>query len=156
MAVHLFDAMPSVGRKFLLAGKGGLNLTHSEPHEPFASRYAGRQPQIEPLIRAFGGPEVRAWAQGLGVETFVGTSGRVFPADMKAAPLLRAWLQRLRAQGVQFHMRHRWLGWADGGALRFAASAGEVQVTARAVAALLLLQPRSPTPALWWLTAVRC
>ena len=133
VAVHLFDAMPSVGRKFLLAGKGGLNLTHSEPHEPFASRYAGRQPQIEPLIRAFGGPEVRAWAQGLGVETFVGTSGRVFPADMKAAPLLRAWLQRLRAQGVQFHMRHRWLGWADGGALRFAASAGEVQVTARAV-----------------------
>ena len=133
VAVHLFDAMPSVGRKFLLAGKGGLNLTHSEPHEPFASRYAGRQPQIEPLIKAFGGTEVRAWAQGLGVETFVGTSGRVFPADMKAAPLLRAWLQRLRAQGVQFHMRHRWLGWADDGALRFAAPAGEVLVTARAV-----------------------
>jgi len=133
VAVHLFDAMPSVGRKFLLAGKGGLNLTHSEPHEPFASRYAGRQPQVEPLIQAFGGPEVRAWAQGLGVETFVGTSGRVFPADMKAAPLLRAWLQRLRAQGVQFHMRHRWLGWADDGALRFAAPVGEVQVTARAV-----------------------
>ncbi|MBP3981725.1 TIGR03862 family flavoprotein [Acidovorax sp. JG5] len=140
VVVHLFDAMPSVGRKFLLAGKGGLNLTHSEPHGPFASRYAGRQPQIEPLIQAFGGPEVRAWAQGLGVETFVGTSGRVFPADMKAAPLLRAWLQRLRTQGVQFHMRHRWLGWADGGsegagsgALRFAAPAGEVRVAARAV-----------------------
>ena len=134
VAVHLFDAMPSVGRKFLLAGKGGLNLTHSEPHAPFASRYAGRQPQVEPLIQAFGGPEVRVWAQGLGVETFVGTSGRVFPADMKAAPLLRAWLQRLRAQGVQFHMRHRWLGWADDdGALRFAAPAGEVRVTARAV-----------------------
>lgn len=133
VVVHLFDAMPSVGRKFLLAGKGGLNLTHSEPHGPFASRYAGRQPQIEPLIQAFGGPEVRAWAQGLGVETFVGTSGRVFPADMKAAPLLRAWLQRLRAQGVQFHMRHRWLGWSDGGALRFAAPVGEVQVPAKAV-----------------------
>ena len=133
VAVHLFDAMPSVGRKFLLAGKGGLNLTHSEPHAPFVSRYAERQPQIEPLIQAFGSTEVRAWAQGLGVETFVGTSGRVFPADMKAAPLLRAWLQRLRAQGVQFHMRHRWLGWADDGALRFAAPAGEVQVTARAV-----------------------
>jgi hypothetical protein len=133
VAVHLFDAMPSVGRKFLLAGKGGLNLTHSEPHEPFVSRYAGRQPQVAPLVQAFGGPQVRAWAQGLGVETFVGTSGRVFPADMKAAPLLRAWLQRLRAQGVQFHMRHRWLGWADDGALRFSAPAGQVQVTARAV-----------------------
>ena len=131
--VRLFDAMPSVGRKFLLAGKGGLNLTHSEPHAPFVSRYAGREQPMEPLITAFGGPQVRAWAEGLGVETFVGTSGRVFPTDMKAAPLLRAWLQRLRAQGVQFHMRHRWLGWADGGALRFAAPAGEAQVTARAV-----------------------
>lgn len=133
VAVHLFDAMPSVGRKFLLAGKGGLNLTHSEPHAPFVSRYAERQPQIEPLLQEFGGPEVRAWAQGLGVETFVGTSGRVFPADMKAAPLLRAWLQRLRGRGVVFHMRHRWLGWSDDGALRFAAPAGEVPVVARSV-----------------------
>ena len=133
VAVHLFDAMPSVGRKFLLAGKGGLNLTHSEPHAPFVSRYAERQPQLEPLLQEFGGPEVRAWAQGLGVETFVGTSGRVFPADMKAAPLLRAWLQRLRGQGVVFHMRHRWLGWSDDGALRFAAPAGEVPVAARSV-----------------------
>ncbi len=133
VTVHLFDAMPSVGRKFLLAGKGGLNLTHSEPHEPFVSRFAGRQPHLEPLIQSFGGPEVRAWSQGLGVDTFVGTSGRVFPADMKAAPLLRTWLQRLRAQGVQFHMRHRWLGWGEQGALRFAAPAGEVQVHARAV-----------------------
>ncbi|SDZ72967.1 MULTISPECIES: TIGR03862 family flavoprotein [Acidovorax] len=133
VAVHLFDVMASVGRKFLLAGKGGLNLTHSESHAPFVSRYAGRQPQIEPLVQAFGGPEVRAWAQGLGVETFVGTSGRVFPTDMKAAPLLRAWLQRLRGLGVRFHMRHRWLGWGGDGALRFAAPVGEVQVTARAV-----------------------
>ena len=133
VAVHLFDAMPSVGRKFLLAGKGGLNLTHSEPHAPFVSRYAERQPQLEPLLQEFGGPEVRAWAQGLGVETFVGTSGRVFPADMKAAPLLRAWLQCLRGQGVVFHMRHRWLGWSDDGALRFAAPAGEVPVVARSV-----------------------
>jgi predicted flavoprotein YhiN len=133
VAVHLFDAMPSVGRKFLLAGKGGLNLTHSEPHDAFASRFAARQPQVEPLITAFGGPQVRAWAQGLGVDTFVGTSGRVFPADMKAAPLLRAWLQRLRSQGVQFHMRHRWLGWSEeGGALRFATPGGEVGVSARA------------------------
>ncbi|MFY3385690.1 TIGR03862 family flavoprotein [Paracidovorax sp. MALMAid1276] len=132
-AAHVFDAMPSVGRKFLLAGKGGLNLTHSEAHAAFASRFAQRQPQIEPLLQAFGGPQVCEWAQGLGVQTFVGTSGRVFPADMKAAPLLRAWLQRLRAQGVQFHMRHRWQGWADGGALVFSAPTGEVRVNARAV-----------------------
>jgi predicted flavoprotein YhiN len=132
VAVHLFDAMPSVGRKFLLAGKGGLNLTHSEPHAVFATRFAERQPQVEPWLAAFGGPEIRAWAQGLGVDTFVGTSGRVFPADMKAAPLLRAWLQRLRGQGVVFHMRHRWLGWAGDGALRFASPAGELRVPARA------------------------
>lgn len=132
VAVHLFDAMPSVGRKFLLAGKGGLNLTHSEPHAVFATRFAERQPQVEPWLAAFGAPEIRAWAQGLGVDTFVGTSGRVFPADMKAAPLLRAWLQRLRGQGVVFHMRHRWLGWADDGALRFASPAGELRVPARA------------------------
>ncbi|MCI5069361.1 TIGR03862 family flavoprotein [Acidovorax sp.] len=132
VAVHLFDAMPSVGRKFLLAGKGGLNLTHSEPHAVFATRFAERQAQVEPWLAAFGGPEIRAWAQGLGVETFVGTSGRVFPADMKAAPLLRAWLQRLRSQGVVFHMRHRWLGWAGDGALRFVSPGGEVRVPARA------------------------
>lgn len=114
--VHVFDAMPSAGRKFLLAGKGGLNLTHSEPFAAFAARYGRRQPQVEPLLRAFDAEAVRAWAGGLGVETFVGTSGRVFPKEMKAAPLLRAWMQRLRhpASGVpvQFHMRHRWLGFA--------------------------------------------
>ena len=114
--VHVFDAMPSAGRKFLLAGKGGLNLTHSEPFAAFAARYGRRQPQVEPLLRAFDAEAVRAWAGGLGVETFVGTSGRVFPMEMKAAPLLRAWMQRLRhpASGVpvQFHMRHRWLGFA--------------------------------------------
>ena len=133
VAVHVFDAMPSVGRKFLLAGKGGLNLTHSEPHAAFASRFGARQAQLEPWIAAFGGPQVRAWAQALGADTFVGTSGRVFPTDMKAAPLLRAWLHRLRGQGAQFHMRHRWLGWtADGGQLRFAAPTGEVLVQSRA------------------------
>ena len=100
------------GRKFLLAGKGGLNLTHSEPFEPFASRYGARRAQIEPLLRQFDAQALREWAQGLGIATFVGTSGRVFPTDMKAAPLLRAWLQRLRGAGVQFHMRHR-LHWLD-------------------------------------------
>ena len=92
--VHLYDAMPSVGRKFLLAGKGGLNLTHSEPTDIFASRYGARRQQIESLLQSFDGTQVREWAKTLGVDTFVGTSGRVFPTDMKAAPLLRAWLYR--------------------------------------------------------------
>ncbi|WP_296872117.1 TIGR03862 family flavoprotein [Tibeticola sp.] len=117
--VHVFDAMPSVGRKFLLAGKGGLNLTHAEGFEAFASRYGPRRAVLEPLLRAFGADAVRDWARGLGVETFVGSSQRVFPKDFKAAPLLRAWLARLRhpAGGVpvQFHMRWRWRGdWAAG------------------------------------------
>ncbi|RYF36206.1 MAG: aminoacetone oxidase family FAD-binding enzyme, partial [Comamonadaceae bacterium] len=97
--VHVFDAMASVGRKFLLAGRGGLNLTHAEPFESFATRYGARQDRIEPLLRGFGAKELQAWAHGLGVETFVGSSQRVFPKDMKAAPLLRAWLHRLRASG---------------------------------------------------------
>jgi uncharacterized flavoprotein (TIGR03862 family) len=128
--VDLFDAMPSVGRKFLLAGKGGLNLTHNEDFAGFAGRYAERRAQIEPMLRQFGAAQVRAWAQALGVATFVGSSGRVFPVDMKAAPLLRAWLQRLRVAGVRFHMRHRWVGWGQGdGArqtLRFEAPANEL------------------------------
>jgi uncharacterized flavoprotein (TIGR03862 family) len=130
--VDVYDAMPSAGRKFLLAGKGGLNLTHAEPFEPFASRYGERRQQVEPWLREFGADELRAWATGLGVDTFVGTSGRVFPAEMKAAPLLRAWLHRLRAGGVRFHMRHRWTGWGDGGSLRFTAPEGEVAVRADA------------------------
>jgi len=139
MAVDLYDAMPSVGRKFLLAGKGGMNLTHSESADRFAERYGTRRTQIEALLRDFGASELRAWAEGLGIATFVGSSGRVFPRDMKAAPLLRAWLQRLRhpphgGAGVQFHMRHRWTGWAaDGRTLRFEAPQGEIGVRADAV-----------------------
>ena len=131
-AVTVYDAKPSVGRKFLLAGKGGLNLTHSEAFEPFVGRFGARAAQIEPLLRGFEADALRAWAAGLGVDTFVGTSGRVFPKDMKAAPLLRAWLQRLRAAGVRFAMRHRWTGWADDGALRFDTPDGERRVTPRA------------------------
>ena len=133
VSVHLFDAMPSVGRKFLLAGKGGLNLTHSEPAEAFAGRFGARRAQIEPMLADFGAEQVKTWAAGLGVETFVGTSGRVFPVGMKAAPLLRAWLVQLRGLGVQFHTRHRWLGWDAEGALRFATPAGEQLVRARAL-----------------------
>jgi uncharacterized flavoprotein (TIGR03862 family) len=133
LSVQVFDAMPSVGRKFLLAGKGGLNLTHSEPPATFNPRYGDRAAALEPLLADLGGAEVRQWAEGLGVDTFVGSSGRVFPKDMKAAPLLRSWLHRLRASGVQFSMRHRWLGWADNGALRFSTPSGEQLVQVDAV-----------------------
>ena len=137
--VHVYDAMPSVGRKFLLAGRGGLNLTHSEPFDIFMSRFGERRAQLEPMLVHLGPQQVREWAGGLGIETFVGTSGRVFPTDMKAAPLLRAWLHRLRAAGVQFHMRHRWLGEGpfDAAALRFETPHGEV--TAKADAVVLAL-----------------
>jgi uncharacterized flavoprotein (TIGR03862 family) len=132
-SVHLFDAMPSVGRKFLLAGKGGMNLTHSESLDRFMQRYGEREPQLAPLLQAFGPDQVRAWAQGLGIETFVGTSGRVFPVDMKAAPLLRAWLHRLRGLGVHFHMRHRWQGWDGQGRWCFASPQGDVALSSRTV-----------------------
>lgn len=116
VGVHLFDAMPSVGRKFLLAGKGGLNLTHSEPSELFRTRFGPREPVVGAWLEDMGAQAIRDWAKGLGIQTFVGTSGRVFPEEMKAAPLLRAWLHRLRHPDggvpVQFHMRHRWRGWS--------------------------------------------
>jgi len=128
--VELFDAMPSLGRKFLLAGVGGMNITHSEPFESFLSRYRARAEAIRPLLEAFSPTMLREWSHGLGVETFVGSSGRVFPKDMKAAPLLRAWLHRLRESGVRFHVRHRWLGWHDTGALCFATPQGELAVQA--------------------------
>jgi len=131
--VDVYDAMPSVARKFLLAGKGGLNLTHSEPYPVFLSRYRARAGSLAPLLDAFGPDALRAWVHELGVSTFVGTSGRVFPLEMKAAPLLRAWLHRLRESGVRFHARHRWRGWDASGALQFDAPHGERHVRADAV-----------------------
>lgn len=131
--VDLYEAMPSVGRKFLVAGKGGLNLTHLEPLESFLARYGSRGPQIETWIKAFGPDAIRGWAEGLGVPTFIGSSGRVFPKDMKAAPLLRRWLTRLKKQAVRFHVRHRWAGWDGYGALRFSTPQGERTVQAGAV-----------------------
>lgn len=132
--VDLYDAMPSVGRKFLLAGRGGLNLTHSEALEPFLDRYAERRADLAPLVHAFTPQDLRDWTEALGIGTFVGTSGRVFPSEMKAAPMLRAWLQRLRGLGVRFHMRHRWQGWADDGAtLLFSSTTGDSAVQADAV-----------------------
>lgn len=136
LGVDLFDAMPSVGRKFLMAGRGGLNLTHSEPLPSFLARYGDRQAEIAPVVEAFPPQALRDWAAGLGVETFVGSSGRVFPREMKAAPLLRAWVHRLREHGVVTHARHRWIGWAsdDGaGPLRLATPDGEVTYPAAAV-----------------------
>jgi uncharacterized flavoprotein (TIGR03862 family) len=130
--VDLFDAMPSAGRKFLLAGKGGLNLTHGEALPAFISRYGARAALVARWLEALSPQALRDWAAALGIETFVGSSGRVFPQDLKAAPLLRAWLHRLRERGVVFHMRHRWLGWDDAGALRFASPQGENRVAAEA------------------------
>jgi uncharacterized flavoprotein (TIGR03862 family) len=131
--VDLYDAMASVGRKFLLAGKGGLNLTHAEPLETFLSRYGTSRARIAPLVTAFGPEALRGWALTLGIATFVGSSGRVFPTDLKAAPLLRAWLRRLRQNGLTVHVRHRWCGWDESGALRFAAPQGIRLVRADAV-----------------------
>ncbi|QQC63346.1 TIGR03862 family flavoprotein [Paraburkholderia ginsengisoli] len=155
--VDVYDAMPSVGRKFLMAGKGGMNITHSEPLEPFLGRYGARRGQIAPLLDAFGPDALRAWLQELGVETFVGSSGRVFPSDMKAAPMLRAWLHRLREAGVQFHMRHKWSGWSsdtDDAAthtLRFATPDGERTVTCDALVLALggASWPRLGSDAAW-------
>lgn len=129
--VDLYDAMPSVGRKFLLAGKGGMNITHAEPRAQFEARYGRERDRIRAWLDGFDASALRAWAHGLGIATFVGTSGRVFPEGMKAGPLLRAWLRRLRESGVTFHVRHRWLGWQDD-ALVFATPTGRIEVRAEA------------------------
>jgi len=131
--VDVYDSMPSLGRKFLMAGKSGLNITHSEPFEQFVSRYGKRRGQIEPLLKTFGPDELRAWVHGLGIETFVGTSGRVFPAGMKASLLLRAWLKRLNASRVTFHLRHKLIGFLPDNSLRFAAPNGDVTIKPDAV-----------------------
>jgi len=131
--VDLYDGMPSVGRKFLLAGVGGMNITHSEAYPAFLSRYAERAPFMAPLLRQFGAEALCEWIHGLGIETFVGSSGRVFPTDMKAAPLLRAWLKRLRDQGVVIHTRHRWLGWNADGSLLIHSPEGDKNVRGDAV-----------------------
>ena len=133
LAVELFDAMPSVGRKFLLAGVGGMNITHSEPYPAFVGRYAERRDEVDRLLQGFDATALRAWIHGLDINTFVGTSGRVFPTDMKAAPLLRAWLKRLRDDGVVIHTRHRWLGWQADGRVRVAGPQGERVIEAAAV-----------------------
>src|SRR3954453_3862357 len=117
--VTVCDAMPSAGRKLLMAGRGGLNLTHSDPLPDFLRRYGTAEPHLAPAIAAFPPDALRAWSEALGQPTFVGSSGRVFPQAFKASPLLRAWLRRLDAMGVKFELRHRWSGWGQTGKLLF-------------------------------------
>jgi uncharacterized flavoprotein (TIGR03862 family) len=131
-AVTVFDAMPSAGRKFLMAGRGGLNLTHSEALPAFLARYREAAPRLENAISAFPPDRLREWSAALGQPTFVGSSGRVFPQSFKASPLLRAWLRRLDSQGVRFAFRHRWIGWDEQKQLRFQTPDGERLVEARA------------------------
>jgi uncharacterized flavoprotein (TIGR03862 family) len=153
-AVTVYEAMPTFGRKFLLAGKSGLNITHSEDFSSFAERFGSDSARLRPALEAFTPDGVRAWAAGLGTETFVGTSGRVFPTVMKASPLLRAWLRRLEAQGVKLKARHRWVGFAGNG-YRFETPEGPIIV--QPDAALLALGgaswPRLGSDAAWvpWL-----
>jgi len=130
--VTVYDAMPSVGRKFLMAGRGGLNLTHSEPPEKFLTRYREAAPKLAAAIEAFPPDRLRGWCEALGQPTFVGTSGRIFPKALKASPLLRAWLRRLDRSGVSFSLRHRWTGWDQGGRLLFQTPEGQRTADARA------------------------
>src|SRR5512142_1814094 len=130
--VTVYDAMPSAGRKFLMAGRGGLNLTHSEPRPEFLARYREAAPKLQAAIEAFSPDALRAWSEALGEPTFVGTSGRVFPKAFKASPLLRAWLRRLDASGVRFAFRHRWTGWDGEGRLLFRTPEGVAPVVADA------------------------
>ncbi len=155
--VDIFDAMPSLGRKFLMAGRGGLNLTHGEAFTDFLTRFGNAQQDLTPILEAFTPEAIRAWARDLGVETFVGTSKRVFPQDFKAAPLLRSWLKRLRAAGLTIHARHRWTGWNEDGALTFSTPAGILSVRAEATVLALggASWPKLGSDAAWvpWLEA---
>ncbi|WP_347988099.1 TIGR03862 family flavoprotein [Methylomonas sp. AM2-LC] len=130
--VDVYDAMPSFGRKILQAGVGGLNITHSEPYDSFCSRYGDRQAHLQAIIDKLPPSRLCAWVHDLGIDTFIGSSGRVFPTQMKAAPLLRAWLHRLRGAGVRLHVRHRWLGWDNAGALRMVNPDGEISLKPQA------------------------
>ena len=133
MGVDLYDRMPSVGRKLLMAGKGGLNITHSEPLERFLTRYGAQRKRLEPMLRELPPEALREWVHRLDIKTFVGSSGRVFPHEMKAAPLLRAWLHRLRSAGLRIHARHEWRGWSENGDLRFMHRDGDASVHADVV-----------------------
>src|SRR5437868_2615879 len=130
--VTVYDAMPSAGRKLLMAGRGGLNLTHSEPLPVFLARYREAASNLAAAIGVFPPQALRDWSEALGQPTFVGSSGRVFPQAFKASPLLRAWLRRLDSQGVRFALRHRWIGWDANGRLKFQTPDGQFEIEARA------------------------
>jgi hypothetical protein len=152
LRVDVFDSQGSVGRKFLLAGKGGLNLTHSEPFVRFVGRYGPQADWVRPWLQAFDAEAIRGWARALGVDTIVGTSRRVFPADLKAAPLLRGWVRQLRATGVRLHAHHRWEGFANDGAVLLATPQGLRAVTARATVLALggASWPQLGSDGAWW------
>jgi uncharacterized flavoprotein (TIGR03862 family) len=154
--VDVYDAMPSPGRKLLLAGIGGLNITHSEEYARFCTRYAEGQPHLQAALDAMAPGALREWVHGLGVDTFVGTSGRVFPKEMKAAPLLRAWLHRLRGRGVRLHVRHTWQGWGEDGRLLFICPEGELRLAPSATVLALggASWPKLGSDGAWvpWLT----
>jgi len=147
----LFDAMPTPARKFLMAGKAGLNITHSEGLEPLLARYGDRESLLAPAIKAFGPADIRTWADELGAETFVGSSGRVFPKVFKASPLLRTWLARLSKNGATLRTRHKWLGWDKNGVLKFETPDGPVLVKAKATVLALggASWPRLGTDGAW-------
>src|SRR3954463_5125244 len=130
--VTVYDAMPSAGRKFLMAGRGGLNLTHSDPLPELLKRYGATPRQLADSVTAFPPEALRQWSEALGQPTFVGSSGRVFPKAFKASPLLRAWLRRLDAQGVKLALRHRWTGWSENGRLSFQSPGGPCEIEATA------------------------
>src|SRR5258706_1442005 len=154
MQVDIYDSMPSLGRKFLMAGKSGLNITHSESHEKFTTRYGRRQKEIETYLNQFTPDDLRVWVKELGIETFVGTSGRVFPVGMKASPLLRAWLKKLQTNGVKIHTRHLWQGWINNSVI-FETPNGDVNVKADATVLALggASWPRLGSSGVWvdWL-----
>lgn len=151
IAVHVFDAMPSLGRKLLMAGKSGLNLTHAEPYENFGTRFGAQNGRLRPYLDQFTPSNLISWAEGLGIETFVGSSGRIFPTVFKASPLLRAWLRRLDEQGVSFYPRHKWLGWDTAGHLCF--SNDGIPISVEATASVFALGgaswPRLGSDAAW-------
>ncbi len=150
--IDIYDAMPSAGRKFLLAGKSGLNLTHSEPYDKFISRYYGEASAwLKPYLDDFPPSALQAWAEELGIKTFVGSSGKIFPEGMSTLPLLNAWLARLKEQGATFHFRHRWLGWDEKNALRFDTAEGKVLAEADAVVLALGggSRPKTGSNAAW-------
>src|SRR5258708_29061115 len=146
LSVTVYERMPTPGRKFLIAGRGGLTLTHSDPFARFVTGYGAASPRLAPILEAFPPSALIAWAEGLGQQTLIGSSGRVFPKALKASPLLRAWLARLAVQGVSLRTRHEWLGWDEAGKLIFRTANVSTDATRADVTILALGGASSPKP----------